>query len=242
MFIEEIGMPDQLVSKAPPAAYLPFKTFISAIEALEHGIPKRLDRTIWRQSGIVQGQIMMALRFFGLLTDNDEPTPALHRLVESPDKRKEQIAALLRHAYRDILELDLTKMTPKMLEQEMEKYNVSGDTRRKAVGFFLRAAKFSDIPMHPLLLAQTRETSGPRKKRKTTKPNGVERRPTAMPSDDGARSKRTVTLRGGGTVSLIIAADPFSLDTADREFIFELVDKIQGYAAADASEPDEREE
>ncbi len=218
--------------KATPAAYLPFKTFLSSIDALEHGVPKKLDRTIWRsQSGIVQGQIMMALRFFGLLADSDEPTPALHRLVESPEKRKEHIEALLRHAYKNIIDADLTKMTPKMLEREMEQYNVSGDTRRKAMAFFLRAAKYVDLAMHPLLMAQIRESSGPRKKRKAVaKGNGVvEGIPTA-PEDQSVRgSRRTINLRGGGTVTLLIAADPFSLDTADREFLFELVDKVQGY-------------
>ncbi len=222
-------------TKKTPAAYLPFKTFLSSIEALEHGLPKKLDRTVWRsQSGIVQGQIMMALRFFDLLDDSDEPTPALHRLVESPEKRKEHITALLRHSYRSILDSDLTKMTPKMLEQQMDNYNVSGDTRRKAVGFFLRAAKFVDLPMHPLLLAQVRETSGIRKKRKTTataaKPvNGAASLPAAPEDQSVRQSKRTIFLRGGGTVSIIIAADPFSLDTEDRQFLFELVDKVQGY-------------
>jgi len=215
---------------------------MSSIEALEHGVPKKLDRSIWRQSGIVQGQIMMALRFFGLLTDADEPTPALHRLVDGKDNRKELVAALLRHAYRDILELDLTKMTPKMLEQEMEKLNVSGDTRRKAVGFFLRAAKFAELPMHPLLLAQTRESSStPRKKKKVAK-NGTVDPASPPPEVQGVtHSKRTVELRGGGTVTLIIAADPFALDTEDREFIFELVDRLQGYMSV-PTDPEEDEE
>jgi hypothetical protein len=237
-----LGMADE-TKKITPAAYLPFKTFLSSIEALEHGLPKRLDRTVWRsQSGNAQGQIMMALRFFGLLTDSDEPTPALHRLVEGKDKRQEQIAALLRHSYRSILDADLTKMTPRMLEQAMEEYNVTGDTRRKAVGFFLRAAKYADLPMHPLLLAQTRERSAIRKKRKVaprTAASGVENSSPAPEDQSVSQSRRTIFLRGGGTVSLIIAADPFSLDTEDRQFLFELVDKIQGYKN---NNPEDQEE
>ena len=125
-------MSDLASKTTTPAAYLPFKTFLSSIEALEHGLPKKLDRSIWKQSGIVQGQIMMALRFFNLVDELDQPTPALQRLVDSPDKRQEHIAALLSYAYKDILSHDLTKMTPKMLEEYMGQYNVSGDTRRKA--------------------------------------------------------------------------------------------------------------
>jgi hypothetical protein len=135
------------------------------------------------------------------------------------------------------------KMTPKMLEQEMDKYNVSGDTRRKAVGFFLRAAKYVELPMHPLLLGQVRETNGTRKKRKIPAPakptNGAAGLPPAPEDQSVRQSKRTIFLRGGGTVSLIIAADPFSLDTEDRQFLFELVDKVQGYKSAEGSEEED---
>jgi hypothetical protein len=231
-------------SKKAPAVYLPFKTFMSSLDSLEQGLPKRLDRTVWRsQSGIVQGQIMMALRFFGLLTDTDEPTAALHRLVEAPDRRKEHISALLLHSYHDILEADLTKMSPRMLEELMGQYNVSGDTRRKAVAFFLRAAKYVELPMHPLLMAQIRETSGKRKRRAAApaaRENGNGAAQIRTAAEDGLRSTRTISLRGGGTVSLTITADPFSLDTTDREFLFDLVDKIQGYKP-DAPEEQEDE-
>src|SRR5579859_1760088 len=125
------------------AAYLPFKTFLSAIEALEHGIPKKIDRTIWRtQSYIVQTQIIMALRFLGLVDSQDNPSPKLHQLVEKKSDRKMFLNNLLVDAYRSIIDLDLTKTTPKMLDDEMEKYNVSGDTKKKAVRFFLQAAKY----------------------------------------------------------------------------------------------------
>ena len=55
-------------TQTAPAPYLPFLSFKGAIEALEQGVPKKLDRTIWRtQSGIMQTQILMTFRFFGLV-------------------------------------------------------------------------------------------------------------------------------------------------------------------------------
>ncbi|MGE5321647.1 MAG: hypothetical protein ACM3SW_02210, partial [Actinomycetota bacterium] len=96
------------------AAYLPFKTFLSAIEALEHGIPKQIDRTIWRtQSYVVQTQIIMALRFLGLLDAGDRPTRVLHDLIEKKAERRIILHNLLVEAYRGIIEQDLTKTTPK---------------------------------------------------------------------------------------------------------------------------------
>ena len=234
-------MPDAASAKTTPAAYLPFKTFISSVEALEHGLPKKLDRSMWRQSGIIQGQIMMALRFFSLIDENDQPTPALQRLVDGKEKRAQQIAALLMHAYKSILDHDLTRTTPKMLEDLMGDYNVTGDTRRKAVAFFLRAAKFAEIPMHPLLLAQVRNTSGNRKRRivpkKITSSDGVLVQEEELVSSKG--SIKVIHLSNGGMVTLAISADPFTLPPGDRKFVFSLVDALQAYAEANPSSSDE---
>jgi len=233
--------------KTTPAAYLPFKTFMSAVESLEQGLPKKLDRTIWRsQSGIIQSQIMMALRFFSLVNDNDEPTPALQKMVEAPEKRKEHTAALLRHAYRDLVNHDLTKMTPRMLEQAMEQYNVSGDTRRKAVGFFLRAAKFAEMPMHPLLMGQIRETgSGTRRKKtkssKPNEPNGAGPTTQTFVPVVGT-SRKTIQLESGGAVTLEISANPFSMSSTDRTFVFELIDKLHAYAGTKPATGEEDED
>jgi hypothetical protein len=244
-------MAEIAVAKVTPAAYLPFKTFLSAIETLEHGLPKKIDRTIWRsQSGITQSQIMMALRFFGLLNDQDEPTAALQRLVDQKDKRKEMVGSLLRHSYRSIIEHDLTKMTPKMLDEAMEEYNVSGDTKRKAVAFFLRAAKFAEVPMHPLLAAQIRNTAGAGKRRKkaAAKPSmkghyvanigGV----AGVAHDSPRGSTKTVRMSGGGYITLSISADPFTLPAEERQFVFDLIDKLQKYQREHPAELNEEDD
>lgn len=222
----------ETAERAIPAAYLPFRTLLSSIEALEHGLPKKLDRTMWRQAGIVQGQIMAALRFFSLVNDNDEPTPALHRLVDSRDKRPEMIGSLLRHAYPSIIEHDLTKMSPKMLEELMGAYNVQGDTRRKAVAFFLRAAQFSEMPMHHLLERQIRVRSAAAPKRKRKKANGE----TESTSDNGFTSPavstdssetKSVMLQSGTVITLKITANWLDMSSEERAYVFELVDTLR---------------
>jgi hypothetical protein len=225
--------------KTTPAAYVPFKTFLSSVDALGQGIPKRIDRTMWRsQSGVVQSQIMMALRFFSLLDEEDRPTPALQRLVDAPEqKRNEQIGALLRHAYRDIIDHDLTKMTPKMLDEAMENYHVSGDTKRKAITFFLQAARFADLPMHPLLSGAIRNSS-PRKRR-TKRDNDSDENSRNRGSETPAVAIRTrtppkvVNLRSGGSVTLAIDVDVFAMSPEDRAFVFGVVDTLQKYEAAE---------
>jgi hypothetical protein len=222
-----------------PAAYLPFRTFMTAIESFEHGIPKQIDRTIWRsQSGIVQGQIMIALRFLGLVDDTDKPTVALHRFVDGKNNRPELVRALLHHAYRDLVDRDLTKMTPKMLDEAMEQYSVTGDTKKKAVRFFLQAAKFAEMPMHPLLLGQTRNSSGPRRRRRTREQdNTVVEIPMSpletMTSQQG--SVKSIALRSGGKLTLVVTVDVFSMSPEDRTFVFGLIDELQKYEKGEAS-------
>lgn len=240
----EIAQDPQAAAKTTPAAYLPFKTFLSSIEALEHGIPKKIDRTIWRsQSGVTQSQILMGLRFLHLVDDQDQPTPMLHRLVEDKDQRQATMATLLNTAYRDLIAHDPTKMTPKMLEDMMEGYNVTGDTKRKAVTFFLRAAKYAGLPMHPLLTAQMRNVA-PRRRRAPGVRQGLDATLTvtnATESDIRAANTKQVSLHSGGTVTMSVSYDPFSLSAEDRQFVFDLVDKFQAYAATHPAS-DEREE
>lgn len=223
------------------AAYLPFKTFLSAIESLEHGIPKKIDRTIWRtQAYVVQTQIIMALRFLGLLDSQDNPTPKLHQLVEKKSDRKMFLHNLLVDAYRSIIDLDLTKTTPKMLDDEMEKYSVSGDTKKKAVRFFLQAAKYVEMPMHPLLQSQVRNSNGPRKKR-TPKPAFIgDMNGAADPAYSDARptSTQAADLSNGGKIVLQVFGDPFALPAEERKLIFELVDKLRDHASSHPADQD----
>ncbi len=245
MATQKVKVDLQESSSKNAAAYLPFKTFLSAIEALEHGIPKKIDRTIWRtQAYVVQTQIIMALRFLDLLDDEDTPTAKLHELVDKKDDRKKVLHNILVDAYRRIVNLDLTKTTPKMLDDEMEAYSVTGDTKKKAVRFFLQAAKYVDMPLHPLLKAQTR-TTGPRKKR-TPRPvligdmNGA-----ADPaySPEARATSTTIThLSNGGRMVLLVYGDPFSLPGEERTMVFDLVDKLKAHADAHPAESDDEEE
>src|SRR5258708_37611366 len=93
------------------APYLPFKTFLNSLDTFVHGIPPKLDRTVWKsQAGLVQGLIMNTYRFFGLADDNDAPGPYLEEMVKQPEKRPETLRFLVEAQYSDILDQhDLTK-------------------------------------------------------------------------------------------------------------------------------------
>ncbi len=247
-------MPKQSVAETPtdsvqhrtPAPYLPFRTFQSALESLEHGIPKKLDRTMWpSQSGLVQSQILMALRFLGLVDAEDTPTDLLHELVTKKDARANLLESLIIAAYPDIVDHDLTKMSPKMVDDEMDRYHVTGETKRKAVAFFLRAAKFAGMPMHPLLSSMVRNT-GPRKRKPKgtaiSKSSGGDEVVESLPQPQSSTHAKTVNLSNGAVLTMAIAGDPFTLPQEERNFVFKLVDEIQDWVAKHPPEIDEDDE
>ena len=58
--------------------------------------------------------------------------------------------------YRTLIALDLTRTSPRQLDEAMRKYGLTGATHKKAVSFFLQAAQYGSVPISPLLKAKTR--------------------------------------------------------------------------------------
>lgn len=150
-------------NKAATAPYISFRTFLNLLDKLHSGgIPQHIDRHYW--GGFLAGstgqQVMAALRFLGLIdSDTNEPTPTLERLVD-PTQRKATLAELLDKQYAGLTEsgVDLSRTTPGRLEQTFGSlYKVEGETRRKAVTFFVHAAKFAEIPLSSQITAKTRQ-------------------------------------------------------------------------------------
>ena len=229
-----------------PAPYLPFKTFLSSLEPFSQGIPPKIDRTLWNQSGFVQGLIMNAYRYFHLVDVNNKPSPEFQQLVKSKNEaRKAEIKKLLEIGYPEIVMMhDLATMTPKMLDELMDKYNVNGETKKKAITFFLQAAKFAEMPLSSFLTEKIRSTSGTRRRRPAMIGNGgIKITPNATSSGLTAANTKRLCLASNGTVDMTISYDPFSISKDDRDFVFGLIDKLQQYENEHpADEESEQEE
>ncbi len=219
------------------APYLPFSTFLSSLDSLSQGVPPKIDRGLWRsQSGLMQGLIMNAYRFFGLVdeTEGDASSEELNTMAKHPEQRPEVLRGLIEVQYDNILEKnDLTKMTMKMLEDAFEEhFSVTGATKQKAITFFLKAAKFSDMPLSPYLQSQLRNV-GPRKKRgskqRTDQDNGGVSERVQQNDPVPGVSSHNVRLASGGQLSITISANPFTMPAEDRNFFFSLVDMLQKY-------------
>lgn len=233
-------MADDSSAKQQAAPYLSFKTFLSALDALSHGVPPLIDRSIWKtQPGGIQGLIMGAFRFFELVDEENKPSSVLNMLATSKEDRPAALKTLLEDCYPTVFQHDVTKMSTKMLEDEMEHYGVTGETKKKAITFFLQAAKFCDLPLSPYLQSQIRATPGTRRKRVSTsraRENGYESDVTIPEIPSGSQgSTKTIQLHNGGTLSITVSVDVFAMSSDDRIFVFGLIDKLREYETKKSS-------
>ena len=210
-------------STRPVVPYVPFKTFLAALDTLERGIPNQLDRSVWPSySGAIQGQLLGAFRYLGLMDDDYCPTAAVRELAANRDARRPLLRTLIEKRYQRLIALDLNLTSPRQLDEAMREYGLSGATHKKALSFFLQAARYAGIPMSPLLKAKTR-TAG----------FGHHRAPAAMPALPATRAAapltKSIRLRTGGTLTLTASLDLFSLGADDRAFVFDLIDRLQQY-------------
>ena len=237
------------ISASPP--YVSFNTFKTLVEWLKsEGVPLRFDRSFWQAkfSGSTGTQLMAALRFLGLL-GGDRPLPDLESLVDATaDERRFILKELLKDAYSAVPFDDLDRATPSMVRGWFRAYPVDGHTARKAISFFVNAAREAEIPMSNAVrkMAKSRTPAPPG----LTRYKRQERSDVASPeADQHSRtphsgppvratglqgrppSQTTIPLESGGTVTVGLAVDLFQLSDRDREFVLTLVDLIQGFQA-----------
>lgn len=233
--------------KRPTAPYGAFSTMKrNAIEAFVEGVPERIDRSAF--PGLAWNAITRligGLRFLGLIDDDGTPQPALHKLAV-PDEavRKTEMEKLLRTSYSEVFKLDLARTTPALLADTLGgAYNATGDTREKAVRFFLQAVVYVGVPVSTLLLRdQTRKPTVRIKRRVTAAKPAEAPLPTPSAPEASSGATRTIHLASGGRLTLTAAIDFLTLTPSDRAFVFELIDKLSTYAQENPRDADADED
>ena len=170
---------------------------------------------------------MGSYRFFGLIDDSDRPTAILTNIVTKPEQRAAIVRDLLKAGYPEIMAHDLTTMTLPILQDLIEKHNVSGETRKKAITFFLQAAKYAGLPLSTFI--KVRSTSGTRRRRQRNNGDATEILMVQPPPAKQEGTEKVIELTSGGTVSLKVSVDILSISESDRKFVFDLIDKVNNY-------------
>lgn len=130
----------------PP--YIAFKTLIDIVERMEREEPPtRVDGSyLETYAGGYRPTVINNLQTLGLLNTASEPTDTLKALVKANEsERKNLVAQILSTTYPDVLALSRVSTQQQFLEA-FTAMGVNGDTRRKAISFFLKAASFAGVP------------------------------------------------------------------------------------------------
>jgi hypothetical protein len=226
---------------SPP--YGVFSTFKSSLERLAQGVPNQIDRSVFPgMAWNAQNQLMIGLRFLGLIDENGKPTQTLHKLaVADESKRKAHLDAIVRERYAPLFATDLMKTTPALLDQHVtEIYGVNGDTREKAVRFFLSVLAYLEIPVSPLFSKARSNSSGSgtTRRRRVTRPRPVEGSEEEDEQDEEEQPQsgesRSVALKSGGTLTLSASTKFVALSASDRKFVFDLFDQLAAYESREA--------
>lgn len=130
------------------APYIPFRTFLNLIVKMEDGVPQRLDSSfLASQAGGMHQPIIAAFRFLGLVDTDGRTQPALDGLATSGDERPTAMRRLIEEHY-SWAHLDSLNATQAQLNEAFKtNTGLTGSTHRKAVTFFLHAAKYAQIPV-----------------------------------------------------------------------------------------------
>ncbi|MCX6702884.1 MAG: DUF5343 domain-containing protein, partial [Candidatus Wolfebacteria bacterium] len=137
--------------KLPP--YVPYKTLINFLESLKIALPQRIDRSLMASmSGSLQGQLMLALEYLDLITDNGVPTEKLNRLVHSEDAEyQRELREIITSSYRFLFEdgLQLARATASQLRERFDQTGAKGDTLDRCLRFFLSIAGAAGLELSP---------------------------------------------------------------------------------------------
>ena len=216
-----------------PAAYIPFRTFLTALEALEQALPEQIDKSAWSTfSYAIQAHTVSAFKFLGLIDDDGYVQDELRRLVAEKGDRPALVGELLRQRYANVVELGDQNATTQQLNEAMRQHYVGGSLLVKAVRFFLRAAEYAELPVSPLWEKGKKGVATGQGKRTPKKSTRSKRSQDASSGvgTGGEHSVKEVSLPSGGTVTLSASVDVMKLSAKERKFIFDLIDMMDGFS------------
>lgn len=224
----------------PP--YIAFKTLTDVVDRMaEEGPPTRVDATyLDNYAGGYRPTVIGNLQSMGLLKKTLEPEQKLLDLVAAtePD-RKALYAALFRDLYPDILSMALNSTQGEFLEAFASR-GASGDTRRKAISFFLKGCNYAGIEVGKMWKTPPASTSGARKRTNNKDKDPGNGTPPPTPHNaTGSGEIVTIDLGEAGEVVVRVDVKWLQLDndtfTSLRQAVMDLKALAASTAAGSAS-------
>jgi hypothetical protein len=210
-------------------AYVSFKSFTNFIaDQKEHGLPNRIDRSVLTKfSGGVGNQLISALKFLGLIDDEQSASAELNALVEAygTESWPTELGQLIRRAYAPIVANDLASATPAQFHEAFRNsYQATGDVMRKCEAFFLNAAQAAQTPINARIIKHR----APRTIASRRHIKGLSKQPSGGPkrqAKTGVEDENEVEIPTDRTAyeTLIEILDPASMDKVEQDAVFTLI-------------------
>ena len=214
--------------------YIPFKTFFTAIETLEPGIPPILDRSVFPTfSGGLQSQTLGAFKFLGLIKDDGSVEPLLQKLVNAKgDDRKTVMREIIRTKYAKAVELAENNASYGQLEDYFRNYNITGGTLYRVVRFYIDSCNYTGEKCSTHWAKAKKSPKRAIKKEIPAEEQDNGNAPQKNKDDNNGLAQgflETVTLPEIGTITLSTSVNPLKLKGKYREWFYQLVDKLDEY-------------
>ena len=236
-------MPELQQSDKPLAPmYVSFSTFETFVKWLHDmdDVPSQIDRSLWstKFSGATGLQLMTGLRVLKLL-DGQRPTPELIALAKADDdNRKQLLADVLREAYGSGFCNSLATMTPQMVRDQLRELGATDATHKRAMSFFINAAKDVGFSIHPAVTKQVRRRplGAGAKRRLKPKTSTKEASETGdRPAGDvGASSQSFEALKFRYLEMLMEKAEELGDDD-----LFDRIERLFGFQTGESAMPEE---
>ena len=191
--------------------YTSYSTFITFLDWLRDMpvIPDQIDRSLWESkfAGSTGAQLMSGLRFLNLL-EGDRPRQELKDLVAADKSgRKPLIRTLLENAYGQEFVDDLAKKTPGLVEKKLHELGTTTGTHKKALSFFVNAARENDVTVPASIGKMSRNRSAkPRSTRQTPQHRVLNETPSTLGRGSGGQGGETNPAKGNLNLHMAVLA------------------------------------
>lgn len=158
-----------------PPSSIAYKTVTNFLESFQDSeVPTHIDRSVLpsSMSGGNQAYLVSALKFLGLISNTGVTDEKFHRLVKgNKDERAAVWQEILQKSYSFLFtDLDIERTTTTIVSARFKEQGISGDSIRKAITFFLFAAKDAGLKVSPHIKPQQTRSKSTKTRKTDSKP------------------------------------------------------------------------
>ena len=159
----------EAAEKKPVPPYVAYKTLSNFVDRFKQGLPGRIDRGLMgSMSGAAQSQVTTALRYLGMISENNLPTQIMRQYATGEEsERRTALRQMLEKSYPFIFDksFDFATATASQLREVFEaNTTATGETVGRCIAFLKDAAADAGISISPFIMQKKARASGPRKK------------------------------------------------------------------------------